>query len=173
MKRMMMPNEVEHSPAITPPGTWIRIIGTFDWTPTEGNTFAMERVTSGMCYHAETPMKVREVLETYSQTRTTRLALHYGDVETGEDWLDEWHMEGYIGRSTGRLTTPLLIANRRAYGGMAILDRCIIRIRFANRSVGGDLYRHPSYHADRNKLADNIPDPKDAERVWRRRFADA
>lgn len=156
------------------PGSWLRIIGRFTWAPK--GTFEMVRYSSGTCYHAETPTKVVELIETYGSWNRnndgrTRLALHYGDVATGEDWLDEWDMEGYIGRSTGPLASPLLIANSRSTGGGAILDNCIIRIRFANRSVGGDLYRHPTYFADRAKHRSNIPDPVEEERVWNRRFA--
>lgn len=156
------------------PGSWLRIIGRFTWSPKA--TFEMERVASGTCYHAETPTKVREILETYGSWNrnnrdSPRLAFHYGDPVTGEDWLDEWDMEGYVSRTTGPLASPLLVANSRSTGGGTILDRCIIRIRFANRSIGGDLYRHPNYHADRDKHRQHITDVADEERVWNRRFA--
>ncbi len=178
-----MPNETAHDPHLVVPGSWLRIAGTFTWSPNHtieghtgppiptGSTFHMERVRSGTCYDAGTPVAVREVLETYMGNRDVRLALHYGDVETGRDWLDEWDMEGYIGRTMGPLKSPLLLANTRSHGGGAILDRCIIRIRFADRSKGGDLYRHPSYHADRDEHRRNIPDPTAEARVWNRRFA--
>lgn len=177
-----MPDEVVHDPALVVPGSWLRIVGTFVWAPNHsiqghegppiptGAVFNMERVRSGTCYHAETPVAVREILETY-MGKDVRLALHYGDVETGRDWLDEWDMEGYVGRTTGPLNSPLLVANSRSDGGGVILDASIIRIRFANRSKGGDLYRHPTYHADRDEHRRNIPDPVAEERVWNRRFA--
>lgn len=170
-----MPNETAHDPSLVVPGSWLRIIGTFDWHVGNGNVFPMERVASGTCYNARTPARVREILESYASQagRGTRLALHYGDVETGEDWLDEFDMEGYIGRTAGPLVAPILVANARSSGGGAILDHCIVRIRFANRATGGDLYRHPNYHADRGKHRENVQDATDEARVWARRFADA
>jgi hypothetical protein len=101
-------------------------------------------------YHADTDPKVKGILETYRAARlnndySPRLRLHYGDPVTGQDWGDVFDVEGYIGRSTGSQPIPLLIANTRSIGGGGILDRSIVRIRFANRSCGGDLYRHPTY----------------------------
>lgn len=165
-----MTGEAIIDPPEAVPGSWLRITGRFTYTPGT-RPLDMERVASGTCYHAETPTKVREILETYMGKHDVRLALHYGDVDTGDDWLDEWDMEGYINRSMGPVKSPLLIANSRSDGGGGILDACIIRIRFANRGAGGDLYRHPSYHANRDKHRQNIPDPIAEERVWTRRFA--
>jgi hypothetical protein len=108
--------------------------------------------------------------------RDVRLSLNYGDTDTGEDWLDEWNMEGYINRSMGPMMSPILVANSRAHGGGAILDRCIVRIKLAARRRHGgiscpDLYRHPTYHADRDKHRSHIPDAQVEQRVWDRRFA--
>ncbi len=88
-----MPGEVEYDREPVP-GSHLRIIGRFEWAPRmhvgdttipTGSVFNMERVASGVCYHAETPTKVREVLETYGTRRSGRLALHYGDTETGRE----------------------------------------------------------------------------------------
>ncbi len=100
-------------------------------------------VVNGTSYHVETPAAVIEVLERSRQNRT-RIHVSYGDATTGRDWLEEWDITGFVGRSMGPIRVPLLIANRRSIGGGAILDHCVVRIR---SSVGGRvLYQHPAYH---------------------------
>lgn len=94
-------------------------------------------------FHADTPDKVIHVLEAARHSRQ-RIHISYGDAESGRDWLEEYEVHGYVGRSTGKLKVPLLLPNRRSIGGGAILDHCIVRIR---TSAGGRvLYQHPSYH---------------------------
>lgn len=100
-------------------------------------------VVNGTSYHVTTPVAVIEVLE---RARQNRICIHvsYGDTGTGKDWLEEFDIAGYVGRSVGPVKVPLLIANRRSMGGGAILDHCIVRIR---ASAGGRvLYQHPAYH---------------------------
>lgn len=100
-------------------------------------------VVNGTSYHVETPVAVIDVLERARQSRT-RIHISYGDTGTGKDWLEEFDITGYLGRSMGPVKVPLLIANRRSLGGGAILDHCIVRIR---SSAGGRvLYQHPAYH---------------------------
>jgi hypothetical protein len=164
-----MPDETIIDPPEVVPGSWLRIIGRFTWAPRA--TFAMERMASGVCYHAETPTKVREVIETYMGKRDVRLRFHWGDAATGEDWLDEFDVEGYVGCSIGPLRSPLLIANRTSDGGGPILDNCVVRIRFANRAHGGDLYRHPTYRVDPTRLHAKTTDPAEIDRILRRHFA--
>jgi hypothetical protein len=101
------------------------------------------QIVNGTSYHAETPASVVEVLERARLSRT-RIHVSYGDTGTGKDWLEEFDVSGYVGRSMGPVKVPLLIANRRSTGGGAILDHCIVRIR---QSAGGRvLYQHPAYH---------------------------
>ena len=101
------------------------------------------QVVNGTSYHVETPAAVVHVLERARQNRS-RIHVSFGDSATGLDWLEEWDINGYVGRSMGPIKVPLLVANRRSTGGGAILDQFIVRIRM---SAGGRiLYRHPDYH---------------------------
>ncbi len=101
------------------------------------------QVVNGTSYHAETSAAVIEVLERARQNRT-RIHVSYGDAATGKDWLEEFDIAGYVGRSMGPVKVALLIGNRRSLGGGAMLDHCIVCIR---ASAGGRvLYQHPVYH---------------------------
>lgn len=104
------------------------------------------RIDNGTSYDERTPDQIIRVLEGARANRT-RLHISLGETDgpsIGLDWLDEFESYGYIGRSTGSIKVPLLVANTRSLGGGALLDHCIVRIRL---SVGGQvLYQHPSYH---------------------------
>jgi hypothetical protein len=98
---------------------------------------------NGTSYDERTLPEVITVLEAARQNRT-RLHVSFGSTETGEDWLEEFDVHGYVGRSMGPIKVPLLVANRRSLGGGALLDHCIVRIR---TSAGGRvLYQHKKYH---------------------------
>jgi hypothetical protein len=104
---------------------------------------------NGTSYDVRTPDEVIRVVEAARQTRT-RLHVSLGDTETGRDWLEEFEVYGYIGRSTGPIKVPLLLANRRSHGGGALLDHCVVRIR---ESAGGRvLYQHSAYHFGNLKI---------------------
>ena len=136
--------------------------------PTGRKEIVYETGPDGTAFHAETPEAVRDVLRLY-MGRGIRLRVHYATTETGADWRDLYDAEGRIGRSTGSIKVPLLCNNARSMGGALILDHCIVRIRFANRQAGGDLYRHPTYNVDK---ADVLRDcQNDGEAVWVRHFA--
>lgn len=103
-------------------------------------------IVDGTTYKDETPREVIEILEQFrTGVSATRIRVHYGDTKTGQDWGDIYGVAGRVSRSLGPTKIPLLIPNSRAYGGGGILDHCIVRIRYANRRDGGDLYRHPNY----------------------------
>jgi hypothetical protein len=108
-----------------------------------GNGHAIEyRKVGGIFYHADTPDTVVWALEQARSCRR-RVRLYYGDVATGRDWLEENDVTGYMGNSIGPLKVPLLVHNRRSHGGGALLDHCIIKVRW---TTGGVLYQHPQYH---------------------------
>lgn len=96
----------------------------------------------GTWFDYDTSTKVRNILEQYRK-EGGRLRLFYGDRNTGRDWMEENDLMGKIGRSTGTLQIPLLIAEGE-YGGPGILDSCIVRILDADtREL---LYQQKNYH---------------------------
>jgi hypothetical protein len=40
-----------------------------------------------------------------------KIRLFYGDTQTGQSWFDEHDVVGRIGRSTGSIKVPLLVAD--------------------------------------------------------------
>lgn len=86
------------------------------------------QVINGTSYHAETSQEVINALETARNNRL-RIRIYYGDVKTGICWNEEHDIFGYVGRSSGEIKIPLLVSNSRSYGGCALLDHCILKIR--------------------------------------------
>jgi len=83
-----------------------------------------------------------------------------GDPDTGCDWLEEHHVLGTIGRSTGPMRVPLLIEpGERA--GMAILTRCIVRI--IDWDSQREVYVHPGYTVPAMVIA---PEEEPADARW-------
>lgn len=104
------------------------------------------KAINGTSYDARTPDEVVWVLER-ARTNRTRLHVSLGHTDgdkIGLDWLEEFESHGYIGRSTGSIKVPLLVANSRSLGGSALLDHCIVRIRLC--AGGRVLWQHPAYH---------------------------
>lgn len=96
---------------------------------------------SGTCYSEETPDELINVLDRIG--REQRVKLCYGDQKTGENWHEEMDIIGRIGRSTGRIKIPLLLATNRSWGGLAIHTDCILKITETQTKVV--LYQHPLY----------------------------
>lgn len=96
---------------------------------------------TGTWFSYDTPTKVRNILEQY-RVDGGRLKLFYGDRTTGRDWMEENDVMGRIGRSTGMMQIPLLIAEGE-YGGPGILDGSIVRILDA--TTREELYRQKNY----------------------------
>lgn len=101
------------------------------------------KIVNGIAYHEETNEIIVNVLEHVRHSRE-RIIVDYGDVKTGKSWGDSYDITGYIGRSTGTIKIPLLVYNRRSYGGGALLDHCIIKISLSKGKKV--LYQHPNYN---------------------------
>ena len=98
-----------------------------------------EESEHGTYYHQETPQAVRNILDQAMRSHN-RIRIFYGDTKTGKQWNDEYDIIGTVGRSTGRIKIPLMIANSRSHGGPGILDANIIAIATA---PGQFAYKHP------------------------------
>lgn len=57
-----------------------------------------------------------------------RVRIWYGDGKTGEAWNEEYDVVGRVGRSNGNIKIPILLSNKRSYGGVALLVGSIIRV---------------------------------------------
>jgi len=104
-----------------------------------GNTIVYKSV-GGMYFHAETSLAVCNALNAARQSGK-RIRVWLGD-KLGKSWLDEHDVEGYVGRSGGRIKIPLLVSNSRSLGGGALLDHCIIKIK---ETRGAVTYIHPKF----------------------------
>jgi hypothetical protein len=105
------------------------------------------KIVDGTAYHQETNGDVIRNLE-WIRKSNTRVRLVFGDVKTGISWKEIYDVAGTIGRSTGKFKIPILLHNVRSMGGGAILDNCIIGIRYSNKKEGGWIYRHKHYFGD-------------------------
>ena len=112
------------------------------------------KVVNGISFDQRTPDQVCNILAKYSGNRSQRVRLFYGDTTTGKDWFESYDTIGYVGRSTGTVKIPLLVATSRSLGGGAILDHCIVRITIDKQTV----YQHPNYHAPIEKRGNELYD---------------
>lgn len=104
---------------------------------TKGVDGKFYKVVNGTWYNKETDDRVIYLLNSnINQPRqdVTRFKFHYGDPKTGKAWGDV--ETGYVGRSTGSIKIPLLIAKANSIGGGRLLDHCIIKIEYANKRRG-------------------------------------
>ena len=69
--------------------------------------------------------KLINVLERYRKNNT-RIRVWYG--AKGKVWLEEYDVTGRINRTSGRIKIPILVNNKRSFGGTELLVNCIIRI---------------------------------------------
>jgi hypothetical protein len=116
-----------------------------------GNVIQYAQVSSGTCFHRETPDKLIHLLEKLRREQI-EVRVFYGDTQTGQSWLDEQDVIGRIGRSTGTLKIPLLVAAGEMSGG-GLLDHCMIRMD----SRQGTLYRHPKFRVGDMTLTPSGP----------------
>lgn len=94
-------------------------------------------------YHFDTPDKIIDILD-YAHDNDIRLRFYYGDSKTGLDWGENHYIKGYVGKSTGQIKIPLVIYNKRSFGGISLMDHCLVKIETTkNHQL---LYVHPYYH---------------------------
>jgi hypothetical protein len=96
-----------------------------------------------MTYDKGTPQFMINILEVLRRNGT-RVRFHWGDPSTGEDWMEEYDVEGRVFASQGQKKTPILVYNNRAVGGSTLLTCNIVKIE-ATRGKEV-LYQHPLYH---------------------------
>lgn len=105
------------------------------------------KVVDGTYYSQNTSDDIIKLLEKLREKRK-RVHFRWGDTKTGKDWGETMDVEGTIGRSTGEVKIPLLIAQGRSTGGGGLLTGSIVKIM---ESKGKKvLYKHPKYHLDKS-----------------------
>lgn len=108
------------------------------------------KTLNGTYYNDKTSDEMMALLESI-RVRGLRVRFHWGDVETGQDWGDEYGVAGKLSRSMGPQKIPILLHNSQSTGGGGILDHCIVRI---TETQGGKvLYQHPEYHNESSQVA--------------------
>lgn len=83
---------------------------------------------NGTAYNLATPDKVIQVLEQVRANKT-RVTFDFGNTETKLPWNESYDVSGYIGRTMGPIHSPILLFNRRSFGGGIILTDCILTIK--------------------------------------------
>jgi hypothetical protein len=104
---------------------------------------------TGIHYRVNTPDKVIEVLD-YAHRNDLRLRFYYGDMESGRDWEETSDIQGYVGSSSGRIKIPLVIYNKRSFGGMWLMDDQLVKIETTKGKRL--LYIHPNYHKETQEI---------------------
>ena len=122
------------------------------------------KVVRGISFDARTPDKVCNILASHCGGRNQRVRIFLGDTKTGKDWCEVYDTIGYIGRSTGNIKIPLMIATKNSRGGGAIPDHCIVKITIDKQNV----YQHPNYHCPIEKQGNAICDTEDGKILYRR-----
>jgi hypothetical protein len=95
----------------------------------------------GFYFNGKTSDKIIDVIIN-AYTMKKRIRVFYGNSETGKSWNEEYDVTGKIGRSTGSIKIPLLIHNKKSFGGGAILDSAIVGITYKNQFI----YKHDNFH---------------------------
>jgi hypothetical protein len=128
----------------------LKVLEHFNCTVPDTAHVIKYKVINGTAYHEKTPDQVISIIEEARQNKNIRLRFCFGDTDTGKDWDEKYDVEGYIGRSCGRIKIPLLIRTLKSGGGGGILDHCIVRIKRINTHTKycTDVYIHPKYHLE-------------------------
>lgn len=117
-----------------------------------GTAYEIKRVLSGGTVEEflQVTDSLIQVLEQCRQYKN-RVRLWYGDIKTGRSWNEEFDVTGTIGRSSGNIKIPILVNNKRSYGGGAILTSCLIRID--DITAHRTLWKVDNFHVEKMKIA--------------------
>lgn len=96
----------------------------------------------GLWFNAETDPEVMRIIYNLMNNQR-RVRVWFGDNETGKSWNEENDIMGYIGRSTGKKKIPLLVYNKRSYGGAGLTCSSIVKI--VATDYNAVLYQHPNF----------------------------
>lgn len=83
---------------------------------------------NGIDFNINTPDQLANLIIDLYNTKT-RIIVDYGNTETKQSWNEIHDIRGYIGKSTGSIKVPLLVYNKRSYGGTQLLTDCILSIK--------------------------------------------
>ena len=109
-----------------------------------------------IAYKIKTPDILVQVLERI-RINKIRVKLNIGNTETGISWNEENDITGTIGLSKGtKARFPILIYNSRSYGGITILDDCILKI--TNTATGAILYKSDNFKESIFEIKPSIQD---------------
>lgn len=82
-----------------------------------------------------------------------RVRVFYGDIHTGRSWNEEYDVMGTIGRTCGDIGIPILVHNKRSWGGGALLLSSIIRIDDIEDKR--TLWKLPNFHVEEMNVCSN------------------
>lgn len=88
---------------------------------------------------------------------STRIRVWYGS--NNKVWLEEYDVMGRIDRTNGRIKIPILINNKRSWGGLELLVHCIVRIDDIEEKktiYKLDGYEMPNFKIREVKIYNNI-----------------
>lgn len=96
------------------------------------------QLVNGMGYKPGTQRELIRVLDTVRNLHQ-RVTLYFGEPTTGEHW---WHATGYVHKSKqSDIQKPVLATYSNTGAEQIIETETIVRIEFANKKDGGELFR--------------------------------
>ena len=112
------------------------------------------KVSCGVYFYPNTPNRLIDLLN-HLYVINERLRFHWGDMNTGLDWGDDYGVAGRLGITTGKIKMLILVHNKRSRGGHTILTDHIVRIDWANKKGHGDhrtAYCSRFYHTKQDEF---------------------